>query len=325
MDGDGQVEILARHPTDNNSIIVFSHGTPGPLVSTELPISGSTNALAVGDVNDDGFPDLIHGYSNAGGAILLLANGAGGFSESSILFGGSDRHNWEFYELDLVDLDGDGDLDLLGAAEAGLHVWRNDQNLIFFHVNSDNAYNTGRLPKMTYTDLNDDGRTDVLMGTKEGYFLVMLSQPDGTLSETQRLTIDTNQETRKPTLLDWDNDGDLDVALASTHESSGSPILYFLENDGGTFVLIDESEPLPADAVWIQAGDLNRDGCPDLVLANRNEDVTYFLGDGASRFIGPQVLSSQTISPILFDLEGDGDLDLWGGRETEPSWLYINE
>jgi hypothetical protein len=61
------------------------------------------------------------------------------------------------------------------------------------------------------------------------------------------------------------------------------------------------------------------------VLANPNENVTYFLGTGASQFIGPQVLNSQTISPILFDLEGDGDLDLWGGRETEPSWLYINE
>ena len=51
---------------------MFSHGSPDPLVSTEVSLLGSPNgSLATGDVNGGGRVDLIHGYSNAGTFTLM--------------------------------------------------------------------------------------------------------------------------------------------------------------------------------------------------------------------------------------------------------------
>src|SRR5947209_9987089 len=78
-------------------------------------------ALATGDINGDGFPDIV-AASHFGAVQTLLSDGRGGFTEKTL------RREDGYVAAQLADLDGDGHLDLIlvGQATAGLEVYLGD-------------------------------------------------------------------------------------------------------------------------------------------------------------------------------------------------------
>src|SRR5437016_3389003 len=78
-------------------------------------------ALATGDINGDGFPDIV-AASHFGAVQTLLGDRRGGFTEKIL------RRDDGYVAAELADLDGDGHLDLIlvGQATAGLEVYLGD-------------------------------------------------------------------------------------------------------------------------------------------------------------------------------------------------------
>jgi hypothetical protein len=84
-------------------------GRPGPISDT---------ALATGDINGDGFSDMVLA-SHFGRVQTLLSDGKGGFTEKVLR--GSDG----YAAAQLADLNGDGHLDLilLGYLKSGIEIY----------------------------------------------------------------------------------------------------------------------------------------------------------------------------------------------------------
>jgi len=86
---------------------------------------GTTNSLDVADMNNDGSPDVILAEHRGSKTLSIWANsGQGAFNEQIVSTGHESHLGGQ-----TVDLDGDGDLDIVSIAwdESNLvHLWRND-------------------------------------------------------------------------------------------------------------------------------------------------------------------------------------------------------
>src|SRR5580704_11034497 len=78
-------------------------------------------AMAVGDLNGDGYDDLVVGGSGSTPTTLLLQQKDGSFIRGNLL-PGEEKKNWEDMGILLFDADGDGDLDLYVAAGGYEHA-----------------------------------------------------------------------------------------------------------------------------------------------------------------------------------------------------------
>jgi hypothetical protein len=171
VDGDGDTDFLVgkwgpgkdgqNRLYLNNGKGVFTDAT-----ATSLPaVVDSTFALALGDVDGDGDPDLVVG--NSGLNTLLLNDGKGVFSAAPANSLPADPQLPG--AIVLVDLDGDGDLDMLTAntnLTGGRNVlFMNDGKGVFTDITK-----TGLPPEFDGTmclacgDVDADGDQDVLIG-----------------------------------------------------------------------------------------------------------------------------------------------------------------
>lgn len=122
INGDGKLDLLVL--LDDGTVSLFlNQGSWPPFSGT-----GSANILgtpapdgrsiAVGDINQDGLPDVL--LADVDGRIWeFLNNGSGGFSLQSKVWGGSYPGFATGLTLAAADLEGDGDLDLVGGLASG--------------------------------------------------------------------------------------------------------------------------------------------------------------------------------------------------------------
>jgi len=218
MNGDGIPDLVAIYGTGykpRGCVAVFlGQGDRGfaPPIGTTAGVDVPHN-FAVGDLNPDGFPDLVIANSESaqgpmGNLAVLLGKGDGGFGPPAIC-----AHPSPFARVVLGDFDGDGSLDLSFTDNQTLRValGTGDGRFVATH-----AYRLANGAGDTAAaDFNGDGILDLVSTFSvqpSGGVAVLLGNGDGTFQPEADFTTDENPAVA---IGDFNGDGKPDIATVN--------------------------------------------------------------------------------------------------------------
>src|SRR5688572_4521421 len=287
-----------------------------PSPTLNLPTAASPWSVALGDLNGDGFTDIVAACEDSAVSILI-GTGAGAF-EGHVDYpvGKKPQNDVSPRRVAVGDLNADGISDLaITDAEASTVTTLLGVGDGTFSTRIDSPVGAGPYA-IVVGDFNEDGLGDLVTANSEGRSLSLLLSNRGSNLLQRR---DYELPLRRPTSLapaDYNGDGHLDVAIATDWIWSGSSMIrgtlsVLLGNGDGTFqprVIVASDAGGPS----IIAADIDSDGIPDLVSANSLSvaiEVRRGLGDGS--FEAPVMLGvGGSNSVAAGDLNNDGNVDV---------------
>jgi hypothetical protein len=301
----------------NDGTATFTDGT------AQLPVLYTwPRSLAAGDVDADGDADLVLGVGYFYQPCRLYLNdGSGHFTDVTST---EDPSTPSLTAFTLGDVDGDGDLDLVGA-----EVLYNDGRGVFGPGSAGPLLPPGPDTPSAFAlgDLDADGDVDVLATVSTSVSgpandRLFLNLGDGTFADASSQLPSVLDHSSDVALGDVDGDGDLDALIGNegpccTYQGDRQR-LYL--NDGQA-IFVDASDQLPgfSDATNVVAlADVDADGDLDAVIGNAGflyaQPDRLYLNDGTGTFsyaagYFPSV-SDFTVDLAVGDVDGDGDLDL---------------
>lgn len=345
LDGDGNPDVIALQKTTSRLITVrgLGDGSFEPVAFTTL--TTALNDFRIEDLDQDGIVDIVGRNANISDLGWMRGTGDGTFAPFVRLAAGggfwfSAYASYAPRPYSVVDIDNDGDLDIVNSETNGgnIVVWLNDGSQNFTSgITLDPPGNEGSYA-LHVGDFNGDGRLDILSVNSSGSLDLFVRAPSG-LSFTLQTQGDVTVWGRSGNLagsdapLDIDGDGDLDLILASTFDFDFlSP--QVLINDGtGRFQrtdyqMVDFPGHIVATAATnrdvvrgVMLGDYNRDGVVDFSYMTSSylgydfHGVGIRLGTrpgefGATRAISGISLNRNDTEVHAADFNGDGNIDL---------------
>ena len=264
--------------------------------------SGS-NAVYVGDFNNDGKADLAVLDPTTNSVDVLLGNGDGTFGTANgFSVGGSYP-----YRAVVGDFNGDKNLDIvtINLFTQNLSILLGNGNGTFQAASN---FTAGNLQSdVVAGDFNHDNKLDLAVTDQSSTTIyVLLGNGDGTFQTPQGYA--TEQGPVAMTAGDFNHDGKLDLVSVS---ATTSDVSLLLGKGDGTFQAPRNFGQGSVNPVFAVAGDLNNDKKLDLVVVNSTQNVTVFL-NGASQGKLYNVGGSSDLlnGAALADFNGDGNLDL---------------
>ena len=182
LNGDGTLDVfLAKSRThtqgDMLNEVWFNDGMGNFTDSGQRLGNAENYAVALGDLNGDGFLDAAVG--NRGGGEIWFNDGQGDFTEGKQRLGRGMTHT-----IVVSNLDGDGDLDLLLGGETSIRVWLNDGA---GHFRSGQRIKFDRYDAVNVGDVTGDSVADIFVGGPDSY-QVWRGNGDGRFSAKARST-----------------------------------------------------------------------------------------------------------------------------------------
>ncbi len=195
------------------------------------------------------------------------------------------------------------------------------------HFGPRSVYAAGKYPlSVVAADLNADSFVDIVAGNTGSFndglertVSVLLGRGDGTFQPPTKL--DTGGRPKAVAIADFTGDNRADILTVNSDDTTlGSSYSLLAGNGDGTFAArVDRVLVFyPED---VAAGDLNRDGRQDFVIA-RAQTVTVLLGQGGGTFaagVDYATTASGYAKVVIADLDGDTQLDVVASGEYPGS------
>lgn len=316
--GSGGVTILLgngdgsfRPPLD------FSAGTSSP-----------SRAVAAGDLDGDGLPDLVVTNLGPSNSIsVLLGNGDGTFQPAMVFdLGVSPKPPWS---VAVADFNGDGHADVVvgigGASFVCVLLGNGDGSL-----QPPVRYEAGfEAVEVVASDFNGDGHPDIAVAFEglqfppiAGGVSVLLGNGDGTFQPAVNYAAGI-----RPIGIaagDFNHDGFVDLVVAN-YQSQDASVL--LGNGDGTFQPALNLDAGSLDTLsGIAAADFNGDGIADFAVADFGGAAVAIMlssGDGSFHARPSLLRETPTWAAAAGDLNGDGIDDLVVTKNLVPGAVQV--
>jgi hypothetical protein len=318
---DGKPDLAMVNIFSSDATILLGNGAGGFTQPMGSPISVglSPASIRVGDFNLDGTPDFAVARDFPDEVRVFLGNGSGGFTPAMgppVSVGNGP------FSMAVGDFNLDGRPDLTAS-----NLFANNVTILLNTCDARPCAGFAFDPPLTSPesvginplsvalgDFNGDGKLDlatpsyninrvtILMGDGAGDFTPAATSPENTGAGPFAVAVG-----------DFNLDGKSDLAVAN--QAAGT-VTILLGNGTGDFTEPSSSPETAGDFPnSIAIGDFNRDGKPDLAVANAgSNNVTILLGNGMGDFTqpgtSPEAVGTAPRSVAVGDFNLDGRLDL---------------
>jgi hypothetical protein len=261
FNGDGKLDLAVVQKNSNRAAVYLGNGNGTFQAAQTFATIAAPTFLNVADFNGDGRLDLLAGSRTTSTLTMLLGNGNGTFAATLAVSGGPSKG------VAVSDFNSDGILDIALATSS--------QVLVLFG-NGSARFPTSRVfttisntEALAAADLDDDGKTDLVVGSQTNGVATYLSNGNGTFRLSSTF----------PGLLafegsigvaDLDADGRLDLVYGIRDNNTSSELLGLsLSTGGGTFApqVLFTIKQRPNDFAF---GDFDGDGRTDVFAAQFN-------------------------------------------------------
>jgi len=260
-------------------------------------------ALAAGDLNGDGKPDIVSANAFESNVSVLINKGDGTFAEQVGYPTGAVPTG-----VAIADLNGDGKGDIVTADAA--------ENKVSVLINKGDGtfegkvdYPTGEEPiALAVADVNGDKNADIVTANAQGDTVsVLLGNGKGEFAAPKEFA--TGKGPVAVAIGDLNGDQSPDIVTANVEDNTVSVLLG---NGKGEFAAA-QGFTTGKGPVAVAIGDLNGDQSPDVVTANVEDNtVSVLLGNSKGEFAGKKdaEVGKAPTGVALADLNADGRPDI---------------
>jgi len=334
-DNDSDLDVFITGSTSspsNTSNLYLNNGSGLYTLATgssfELMQGGKND---VGDVDGDGDIDIIiTGQNSSGNPVskIYLNNGSGIYTQQSP----SPFTNLQLGAARLIDIDNDGDLDLLlcgenSSGQAITELYSNNGSGLFTS-NTSSTIDSFTNSDIAIGDIDNDGDDDFIICGLSGTTIATKLYLNNGLGVFSELTGTPFAPVMLGTvkLADFDNDGDLDVYVMGTGPGGGSAVIAKIYANMGTNTFIEAASIVGAYFSSAAIADVNGDNKADIIHSGTSftqptHATRLFLN--TSTILGVNQYE-QTNFPIIFPNPTNGILTLNFNKEVDATVLIYD-
>jgi hypothetical protein len=323
FDDDNNLDLALITGAGNTVVIMNGAGNGTFSQGLKFKVEAPPAAIASGDLNGDGLPDLVTAdvLSGGGGAVSVLLNAGDGSFQSAVNYVVGNQPA----AIAVADFNNDGKLDVVAlnencvtldsCAAGSISILLGEGNGVLQKAVQDSIGTMLGPYTMAVADLNHDGNLDLVIadGNCEtscdpGRVEVLLGNGDGTFQSPVFYNA-PNATPGAVAIADFNGDGIPDIAFSSMqlNGSSQSQISVLLGKGDGTFHF-GSTMPIPGYVYAMAAADMNGDGNPDLLTTG--DSLQVFLSTGKGTFKAPQSYDAAAGPLAIADFNGDGRPDV---------------
>ena len=212
VDGDGDTDIIIG---GNFLQLLRNNGNETYTTTNINYLNGYSQnkiiVVGVGDIDNDGIVDLVTGASDnwTGAHIMWYKNdGAGNFSGAKNM---SSSEIDYVHEMQVIDFDKDGDLDVLAATEENYRWYENDGTGSFVEYDIDHPGVYGSQHNISIVDIDQDGDLDFLPNNSP---VLLINNGSMNFTPITIASVSTNHNL----LADLNSDGNYDILFSGPEQ-----------------------------------------------------------------------------------------------------------